>query len=250
MKGDGKGLTGYVNEWELAGFNTAGGRVTCTPPQPPVILETCEVSKPSCGSCANGHPTALIFEYNPNGTCASTTNWQNGKFKCQDGALGALQSLVMTKDASKFNVSISGNLITISMKAGSSSTFPSQIYYKITGANGTHSYSLHTSCSQRLVAGDVFGPLTLKCFVPKGSKVQPNVRYTYIITNHTSAVVTVDVFDDKLGQIADNLIIAANGNQMIEKDVVLNSTTINVVTVKDQSGNVLGSDQVTVTVLP
>ena len=131
------------------------------------FAEGCAVEFPVVGGCALGKPTALVFEYT-GAACSATTNFQDGKFKCEEtGTLGALVKVEMTKDADKILVQRSGNEVTILWDDPAGEKFPSEIKYKITGSTGTQSQTLHTSCSQPLNVGDQFGALKLQEFIPE-----------------------------------------------------------------------------------
>ena len=118
-------------------------------------------------SCEDGKPTALVFEYTGD-ACSATTNLQEGKFKCEEtGALGALENVVMTKDANKFMVEIDGNRVKIFYSDPVGKKFPSEIKYNVIGETGIQSQTLHTSCSKPLNVGDQFGALVLLEFIPK-----------------------------------------------------------------------------------
>jgi hypothetical protein len=119
-------------------------------------------------TCEDGKPTALVFEYT-GAACSATTNFQEGKFKCEEiGSLGDLASVVMTKDADKIDVEIIGNMVKIFRSDTLGKEFPSEIKYLITDTDGnTQSQTLHTSCSKPLNVEDQFGSLILSNVIPK-----------------------------------------------------------------------------------
>ena len=133
------------------------------------LFEKCDVVGVKPGSCEDGKPTALVFEYTGE-NCSVTTNDQEGKFKCAEtGPLGDLVNVVMTKDAGKISVSINGNRVTIFYSDPMGKKLPSEIQYKIIGTTGEQSQALHTSCSKPLNVGDRFGGLILREFIPRAS---------------------------------------------------------------------------------
>jgi len=242
----------FVNDWLFAGMAGNGLTLDCTPDQVTRQKE-CEVFAVKPGSCADGKPTALVFEYT-GADCAATTNLQEGKFKCEENdALGALVDVVMTKDANKFSVEIDDNMVTIFRSDELGKEFPSEIKYAIIGADGTQKQVLHTSCSKPLNVDDQFGSLILKEFTPKGATLpSDNVIYTYLVTNTGTVGLVVDVEDDKLGEIADDLEVPAGATVELTEPALLTEpgTVENTVTVTDiEDPNCTATDKVTVEVL-
>jgi len=246
---------GFINLWLFEGMAGNGLTLDCTP-EKPELNENCTVCAPKLGSCDDGKPTALVFEYIGE-ACSATTNFQNGKFKCEptDLPLGALAEVVMTKDADKISVEIDGNTVKIFRCDTLGKEFPSEIKYVIPDTDGNaQSQTLHTSCPKPLNVGDQFGSLILRDFVPKGGSVpEENVIYTYRIINTGTEDVIVDVFDNLLGDIADNLHLM--GGELVEltEEVVLTEIgdITNTVTVTDTTDpGCFATDEVTVQGLP
>jgi hypothetical protein len=128
------------------------------------------------GSCADGKPVSLVFEYTGedcdlNPTTDPATNLQLGKFTCTgDPNDTAPVQVVITEKENKYTVtpdSIGLNdLVTIASSDGKS--LPSNTTFDIQALDGTvlQSINIHTSCSKELAEGDRFGSLILKVFVP------------------------------------------------------------------------------------
>ena len=105
-------------------------------------------------------------------------------------------SISIVKDPSKITVSPSsginvGDLVTVSAIG---SDMGSEIQLNV----GGQFLKIHTSCSQPLAAGDIFGSLELLQFNGQGSGAK--VTYSYTVTNvgQTDAEVT-SVSDNELG---------------------------------------------------
>ena len=245
----------FINLWLFEGMAGNGLMLDCTP-EKPELNEDCTVFASKPGSCDDGKPTALVFEYTGD-ACSATTNFQNGKFTCEptDLQLGVLADVVMTKDADKISVEIDDNMIKIFRSDTVGKEFPSEIKYAITDTDGnTQSQKLHTSCSQQLNVGDQFGSLILRDFIPKGGSVsEGNVIYTYRIINTGTGSVIVDVFDNLLGDIAENLHLMGGEIVELTEKVVLTEIgdITNTVTVTDTTDpDCFATDEVTVQVLP
>ena len=130
---------------------------------------------PTATGCETGKPLALVFQYSGS-SCASTTNYQNGRFECLGDPAGAQPiNIQMTKDATKVDV-IPGDE---SVQLGDSVSFistgtrlKSETKFDITqGGLVLQSLNIHSSCSKPLNVGDVFGSMTLTNIIPGGSDV-------------------------------------------------------------------------------
>jgi hypothetical protein len=124
--------------------------------------------EPPALSCEDGKPTALVFEYT-GGSCSDTTNLQNGKLQCSGNPGSSPVSITMLKDADKITVNPSsvsvGGRFVVARRDGS--RFASETILQV----GGQTLNIHTSCSQALNVGDVFGSLRLVQFVPEGFPV-------------------------------------------------------------------------------
>ena len=122
----------------------------------------------------------------------------------------------------------------------------------------------HTSCSQPLLLGDIFGAVQLVGFTDKNgdsASVGAEVAYRYIIKNNGTTTAEITSVDDtKLGELLANPPLILEPGQSNENDPIIASafiskTTSNVVTV---SGDIpdcplsacAAKDEVTVVVVP
>lgn len=126
------------------------------------------VTTPLPLSCTEGKPTALTFVYT-GGSCADTTNMQNGKFTCSGASGSGTVSIVMQKDVDKIvvtpNTLVPGQRFTIAHKDNHELAADTLIQV------GGQILKLQTSCSQPLNVDDIFGSLHLIIFTPKGYKL-------------------------------------------------------------------------------
>jgi hypothetical protein len=124
-------------------------------------------------------------------------------------------------------------------------------YIKVcNSANVCELNKIHTSCSQPLAAGDVFGSLTLRAF--NGQTGGGEVIYGYKVTNNGDLLNDISLVDDQLGTISSQPFSLAKGaSQTFSKVTSLTTTTTNVATA---SGTLVtgaacsASDSVTVTI--
>ena len=188
---------------EVVGMTTTeGGTLPLSPADP---TSSCEfpLINPSCDTA--GKPTSLTFAYDESSTCASSMNGQpSDKFDCSeepDGvALGAFDDVVLA-DPAEVEVAVdnsSGELLLTFTRVGGG-RLSSTTAFDLVGADATQSIEMHTSCSQPLAAGDVFGGLTL--VVINGQQLGAQVDYSYVITNlgETIDIADLTVFDNPLG---------------------------------------------------
>jgi hypothetical protein len=143
------------------GLANAGGLV--------IFEEGCEVNLRAPNGCEIENPTELVFEYTGDG-CSATSNYQDGGFKCESaagGAIGDLVEFMMTKDEDKFSVVSTATGIRVFRSDTLGKEFPSSIAYRITGIDGVQTHELHTSCSKPLNLDDQFGALILRELYPK-----------------------------------------------------------------------------------
>lgn len=126
-------------------------------------------------SCADGKPQTLVFEYTGL-SCAASNNSQGTKAKCADTAGGPngtepVSIMYTGKDAdNKVAVdptdgTMVGDLVTLDAFGRDRLHANSKLEVKNGGL--LQKLEIHTSCSQPLVVGDVFGSLILREFIPK-----------------------------------------------------------------------------------
>ena len=180
--------------------------MSCTPaPQPGA--EQCEIARAGTPSCATvGKPTSLTFQYTGGG-CGATNNTQGGKATCSGGIDPTLP----------VNVSVGGTGYSVTpttVQPGgtfvvSRSSFDSNTYYTLSNAGGTEQLAIHTSCSQVLEVGNVFGSLTLVGF--NGQSDKSPITFNYVVSNQGGALHDVTLTDDKLGDIGGGSFSLAKG---------------------------------------
>jgi hypothetical protein len=134
------------------------------------------------GSCDDGKPRALLFEYT-GADCSASNNSQEGKAKCEDKinppgpGVGPVEVKYAGKGEKHISVTPSGEvvvagglsevLIEASGKGKKGEKLESNTKLEIKqGETVLQKLEIHTSCSKPLNVGDVFGSLTLKEFVP------------------------------------------------------------------------------------
>ena len=243
--------------------STNGGTIGLPEPDPVTPsdpgLKLCEAEAVQPGSCADGKPKALVFNYTGD-PCSESSNDQGDKAKCSGDLNGEapIEILYTGKDSDKITVSPSGQTIepgdSVTVEATGRDDLKSETKLKILqDGDLLQELTIHTSCSQPLNIGDQFGSMLLEEFIPKGSVVvSENVIYTYRITSSTD--VTVDVVDNKLdlGPDANDLFIPAGVPVELEASVLLSDpgSVTNVVTVTDiKDPTCFAEDEVTVDVV-
>jgi hypothetical protein len=138
--------------------------VNCPRPPPP---------PPDC--CDTGKPTSLSFVYSGK-DCSATSHHQDpSKVTCSGDPMLAspVRIVASNKDGKKVwfdgTVNLNASFEIKASNAGASS-FDSETLLKIYSGGGAllQSINMHTSCSQPLINGDVFGSLTLTACPPPG----------------------------------------------------------------------------------
>jgi hypothetical protein len=125
------------------------------------------------GSCADGKPKTLVFEYTGD-DCSASNNPQDGKAKC-DGALSGHQPVSVEytgKDTDKISVDPGDESINIGdlliIDAHGRDRLHANTKLEISqGGALLQKLEIHTSCSQPIAEGDQFGSLILRQFVPE-----------------------------------------------------------------------------------
>jgi hypothetical protein len=263
-QGDGKNeaLPAASDVWLLDGLITVDkdtGAVTgvldCTPSPIPSADEcTFEATPvPGCKTDPEVNSlTSITFRYS-GADCSASSNNQGDigdKWDCE-GVPGADPvSISVTKDAGKTSsdkASVNvGDMFTLS------NDFSSESIVEV----GGQTLTFHTSCSQPLAVGDVFGSLEVVGI--NGLSPGAEVTYFYEVTN--AGITSVDVtsvFDSELGELLDSppKTLDPSESFTLNKSTFISETTTNLVTV---NGNVSGlplsecnaEDDVTVNVIP
>lgn len=247
--GDGKAKVGFINTWIFAGMAGNGKTIDCFP-TPPAGSSSCTVLEAPFASCeTEGKPTSLTFVYNGRG-CANpdNNNPQSGKFTCSGSLGGATQVFVRSSDG----YTVSPAVVNVGESFTVTGSFKAQSIFVLSNnvAGGTkETISIHTSCSQPLGVGDVFGDMTLVGF--NGKTGGSAITYRYIVKNDGPAVSGVFLTDDKIGAIAGPFSLAVGETKVFEVPVAIPGTTTNTATVTIQGqACTASSGPVVVTVIP
>ena len=240
----------YDNVWLLDGLETDKGFVLDCTPLPAEPSNNCvfeAMPPPNCETF--GKPTSLTFRYT-GADCTASSNNQGDKSDCTGEPGPSPVSITILKDPSKITVSpVIGDLVTISAIG---KDMGSEVQLEV----GGQFLKFHTSCSQPLAVGDVFGSLELVQFNGQGSGAE--VTYFYEVKNN--GVIDVDVtsvYDDKLGELlkTGRKELPANESFTLKETAFISETTTNVVTaqanypVNDIPCECEAEDEVTVTVV-
>jgi hypothetical protein len=114
---------------------------------------------------------------------------------------------------------------------------------------GTEINAFHTSCSQPLAVGDVFGSFTLAAI--NGQYGSTEVTYQYTVINNGDPLTGINLTDNKLGDIAGPFDLASGDGVIFTRSTNITETTVNVATASTSLGGELcsASDSTTVTVI-
>jgi protocatechuate 3,4-dioxygenase beta subunit len=246
LEGDGKDKSGYINEWLFEGMAGNGQQLICTP-TPPEPSDTCELQLTPPPSCETmGDPTSLTFQYSGGG-CAASDNTQD-KDTCS-GSIDDSLPVMVTAHRDSYVITPStvnpGEEFTVT-----ASGFDADSYFYLTNAGGTEENKIHTSCSQPLAVGDVFGSLTLVAF--DGQRAGDEVTYNYQVTNNGTDLSGVTLVDVPLGDIAGPFDLAAGESRVFQTVARILETITNIGTFSGSMSNgavCSASDTATVTVI-
>jgi hypothetical protein len=196
---------------------------------PPAPQSVCQVVGTSESCDKDDKPNTLTWEYTGGG-CAASDNDQGSKAKCEGSINDALAILVKPEKGSDLTVN-PGEQFDLSPLDASKRI-------ELVNGGGKEKLEIHTSCSQPLNPGDVFGSLTLVALDGQGLGV--NVEYSYQIDNiGSSNVFDVTVIDDTFSPIPGSPIasIPAGGSVTLMATDTLTDTTTNIVTVTGESAS-------------
>ncbi len=146
---------------------TALGTGACDVAEDEVIVTVTEPPVDP-GSCDDGKPKTLVFEYTGESCAASNNDQSSSKSSCLDssGPLGANPVFTYTgKNGDEIGFSVNGNMVTLD--AFGKDSLDSNSDFEITSDGGSQAQRIHTSCSAPLNVGDQFGSLILREFVPR-----------------------------------------------------------------------------------
>jgi len=104
--------------------------------------------------------------------------------------------------------------------------FKSNSVLVASNTGGTETNEFHTSCSQPLAVGDVFGSFTLVAM--NGQSGSTEVTYQYVVTNNGDPLTGVLVTDNLLGPIGGPISLGTNeSSEPFTKTVRISGTTVN-----------------------
>ena len=232
--------SGLINNWLLEGIVDAGGTLDCTS-DPGTPVNACEFQA-FPASCETGDADFLTFAYTGGG-CGASDNDQEDH-ECSGNVDGSM-SATFTDDDGNSVVLNPGETITIPRNDAKEMT--------LTNASGTETNILHTSCSQPIVAGDVYGSLTLAQL--DGQGVGTEVVYSYTISNNGAFNLTdLSALDVPLGPVPGLPgTLAAGDSVTVMTSAFLVETTTNTVIVDatdSQGATCSATADATVTILP
>lgn len=246
FQGNGKtAVASRINKWLLDGLVDAEGKVLNCSPAPATPTSSCAFqanTPPQCGTGGKTKPGTLTFQYTP-GSCATQSNSQAaGKTICT----GSIDS---TKPV---NIAYPGGSVS-NLPLGGTFTMARTLtnsVFTLSNSGGTETITIHTSCSQPLIVGDVYFNLTLVAM--DGVGVGKQVTYNYDVTNTGIFTASgIAVTDDKLGAVGSIPTLAPGATQRLSKTTLISQTTTNVATATSASCPAPGvKSSATVTVLP
>jgi hypothetical protein len=243
----------YDNVWLLDGLTTDKGFVFDCTPQPPEAEDECAFEATPVPGCKTDPEvndlTSITFRYT-GADCSASDNDQGeigDKWDCDGIPEPDSVSITVLKDPGETS-SDKG-----SVDVGDTFTLGDDFSTESIIAVGGQTLTIHTSCSQPLAVGDVFGSLEVVGI--NGQSSGAEVTYSYKVTNNgTSTVDVTSVYDDKIGELLDTsfMLLHEGESLKLEKAAFISETTTNTVTVtaNDLAGHQFceATDQVTVTV--
>jgi hypothetical protein len=242
------GFTSLINDWRFEGMAGDNAALVCSP-TPPAATSECVVGNAQPVDCTTqGKPTSLTFLYNGS-TCANpdNNNPQSGKFLCSGSIDPSLPITIGNAQGYLISPATVSPGETFTVSAGS---FQAQSVFTLTNAGGTETESIHTSCSQVLAVGNVFGSLTLVAF--NGQQGGNQVTYTYKVTNKGAATLNDVVLSDKVNGVEvfheGPFSLASGETKTFQSAASITENTINVATVSANGGVCTATDSATVVV--
>jgi hypothetical protein len=241
---------------------TLGGTVTLPDPQPPDPQDACTIPAPPAPPHCEGKIVELNLRY-VGGDCNQSMHTQaSGKVICSGnaGTNNNVRILVTGTSGSPTFLNQSGvdigDVVDILASAGGQSQLPTDTLIRIFSSGGTQimSIQVHTSCSQPVNLGDVYGSVQvfgIDTTLNDPVSLATEVTYSYRVTNTGTTVVTgVTVVDSVFGTVPGSPIAAIQPGQTVELTLMalVSASTTNTVTVTGQPGSCQAMDSVTVTV--
>jgi hypothetical protein len=227
--GDGKALSGYVNEWlfdGMIGIDAGSAQVLACSPVGGSASNDCTVAGHEASCATLGKPTSLTFRYTGGG-CATSNNTQAPDKATCSGALDATLPATVTTTNAGYSILPNpvppGQTVTVS-----ASQFSADSFFSLTNS-GSEALKIHTSCSQPLQVGDVFGSLTLVGF--NGDSGGAEVLYEYVVSGGGTETKGLVLYDSVLGQIAGPIVLPAGETRTFQETATITATTSNIATV-------------------
>ncbi len=217
-----KNESGLLNLWQLEGLGGNGQRFTCSSSTPQQGADSCTLVAGGGSVCNGQKPKSLTFRYTGS-ACSASTNPQGGKFQCSGSSgSGAVSVAVTGKDASKFSVTPStvniGQEVTIARTDGKEFSAETQLQV------GGQTLAIHTSCSQALNLGDIFGSLVL--VGADGQRLDTTVTFNFFVANSGDPLSNVSV-EDSFGTVAGPFSLATGASRTFERQTTIADTVTN-----------------------
>ena len=219
-------------------------------PEPPVALDNCTITPTPVPGCKTDPEvsdlTSITFKYTGADCSASDNNQDSGKWDCSGVPGPDPVSITVNKDTNKTSAN------KTSLSVGDEVTLGNEFGSETELMVGEQSLKIHTSCSQPLEIGDVFGSLEVVGI--NGQRSGSDVTYTYEITNiGDTTVLNVAAEDDVYGTLPGSPIaqILPGESVTLQVDASVSEDTTNTVTVTGETGGdrqCRAEDTVTVTV--
>ena len=221
-QGDGKGDSGFINQWLLEGFVDDSGDV----------LDCTVDGNGGETLCAfNAIPASCDFPEKPDvptfrvagGDCSASDNDQKAdKVTCTGGFIDPDLPVLVSVNGDPVFERQPGETFNVERSGDPEIEL---------GQNGVVQFNkFHASCSQPLQAGDRYGANEL--LLLDGIGLGTNVTYSYVVTNNGPATVdNITVDDDQLGFIGGIDSLAPGDSQTLTASAFISETTTNVATV-------------------
>jgi serine-aspartate repeat-containing protein C/D/E len=216
-----------LNLWLLEGMAGSDQSFLCNP-EPQAPTDSCSFTLGDIPSCELlDKPASLTFKYTGEGCDASDNTQDPDKATCT-GSVGGSETVTVMADNDDYLIAPMTVAVDEEFTV-SADGFDSNSVFILTGEtpNGPvqETNEIHTSCSQPLAVGDVFGSLELVAF--NGQRAGSEVTYFYEVANTGDDLTSVTVTDDVLGAIAGPFNLAADQTQTFEASTDIYETSTN-----------------------
>jgi hypothetical protein len=252
-------LGDQFGSFRLVEFTTKSGTLVALGDGPEGPQDACEVplAPPGPHCTSDLQELTLVYIGDFLGEGCTVSNPQGGYGTCSgvaDPGDPVAVSLTGSLDAEPEDQIEFGDLVSVAVPGGGD--LPWHVVLTATGAGGSQTVMIKTSCYKPLSLGDRFGAWVVFGMDREDDgpiSLGGNVQYQYTVTNPgTDTVDNVMIHDDQLGDIATGVSLAPSESQTFVVPATLFGTTTNVATATgDVAGDVCdpGVDQVTVNVL-